>query len=224
LLGDLEWSGVLGVCSGTRLGEVAFAHGQVVAATFGAEQGLPALQSIITLSNGEFTLERSMDLSVTALCAHAQELAKESARIAAAIPSVAEVPHVSYFATQPNALEEVVLDHMALQVLLAVDGHNTVEDLARSFGSQLTLLALATLVHDRLVWFDQPALTPRSLGESALPEQIPCAGPDRHCKPHRFSSWSRVVAIAAEMAWLGILGQLPAGLLTLLIILTSGHR
>src|SRR5918911_4265065 len=100
-LTGLGKSGRLTIADGPMAGEVFLEGGQVVGAAFDAERGLPALDAIgLALGGGRFgfaeqdtsLVEHNVSLSAAELSQHLDELQREAAALAAAIPSLAAVP------------------------------------------------------------------------------------------------------------------------------------
>ena len=170
---DARSSGVLHIARGRMAGELAFDQGQLIAASFGAETGLPALEALMfALGDGQFTFsapdalpERNVFVDQSELLARVADLASEHAAIRQAVPSLEAVPR-RVLEAQPNGLDELRLDRSAIPILLAADGSRTVEALARDFGLVNTMRELARLTQSGLVRLDSVP-EPRRAGRPA---------------------------------------------------------
>src|SRR5712664_2222564 len=119
LLGELRETGLLRLTSGTWLGELAFEHGQLIAATFGQDRGLDALAACtLTVANGEFTfveqansVEPNITLSSDELRQRLDEL---SGGQSPSMPALDSVPRLVVDA--PPTTEQLVLDRTAVQM------------------------------------------------------------------------------------------------------------
>jgi hypothetical protein len=208
-LGDLEWTGVVRVSCGPRLGEIALLDGRVIAACIGSEIGVAALQTMLTaLPNGTFALEPNAHLGAGELVAHVEEFSAESARIAAAMPSLDAVPVRTELEAATDAMDDVVLSRVDLRVLAGLNGQQTVGDLMRQYGASPTLLALVHLMDKGLVHLDC-VVAPR--------QPVPSAWVRHQCRGLR----KRFVAVTGEVFSLVVLGQIPAAVLLVLTVLTS---
>jgi len=135
LLGELRETGVLRITSGTWRGELAFASGQLVSAQFGQDRGLDALDAcVVMLAQGDFTFvegevtpEPHLDVSADVLRQHLDQRSEEHLGPTAGLPSLDAVPHLAG-EPAPSA-DQLVLDRMAVQVLLLVDGQRSVRDI-----------------------------------------------------------------------------------------------
>ena len=129
-------SGQLRIARGGWWAELAFDHGQLVAAAVGEERGPGVLEAIVlALSDGDFTFTEgappaadNVDADATSLQARVEGLAS----MAGALMS----PTVSMLSMVPQLVEPTMddgllrLDRPALNVLLHVDGQRTVEEIA----------------------------------------------------------------------------------------------
>ena len=169
-LGGLHKSGTLVIEDQHWIGTLALADGQVVGARFGREQGLEALEAIFfALQHGRFqfsvsdSCEVNLAMEPSALADHLEALAREVARLAAAVPSLGAVPRVS----EATGDGEVTLSRGALRLLLALDGRRPVAEHARERGLVVTLRELAELRHLGLVAAEQPVTGSSEGGEAA---------------------------------------------------------
>ena len=165
-LAGLRKSGRLEIVAGRWVGELWLALGQVVAGFCGAEQGVEALDAVavaVTLSRGEgtFAFEETEHVPLGQL---PQPLSAE--QVAARIESLS-VSHLAAVLRDPTAVPRVPprgreesartrwqtvdapppeeLEPPTLRLLLAVDGRQTVEQLAKRFGLARTARGLAKL-------------------------------------------------------------------------------
>jgi hypothetical protein len=154
LLLALRVTGRLQITQDRWMGAVYFAHGRMVAATFGAEQGLPALEALLlALPDGRCTFhegvpapEANIELAVPALLAEMHRLSERRAHLVRRVPSLRAIPRArpQHNATPPD--EEVTLPRSALATLAAIDGRQGVAALCRGRGLVRTLEDLALLV------------------------------------------------------------------------------
>ncbi|MDQ3702613.1 MAG: DUF4388 domain-containing protein [Chloroflexota bacterium] len=134
-LSTLRPDGRLLVADDVWGGEVAFDQGEVVAATFGAEQGLAALEAIaLALPNGEFRFTggpppggRDIDLPATEFEAYLTALAESQSFIARMLPSLLAVPQLvdPGAVSLPTGQDQVTIDRSTLYTLLLVDGQRS---------------------------------------------------------------------------------------------------
>src|SRR5438034_8456435 len=102
LLAGLRVTGRLHVAQDRWTGEVGFDQGRIVAAAFGAERGLPALEVILlALPDGQCTFrdqappaESNIPLPAAALEAQLDQLAQRQAQLASAVPSLMAIPQL----------------------------------------------------------------------------------------------------------------------------------
>ncbi|HET6315286.1 MAG TPA: DUF4388 domain-containing protein [Chloroflexota bacterium] len=135
LLGELRETGVLRISSGTWQGELAFARGQLISAHFGDDRGLDALDAcVLMLAQGDFafvegepTPEPDLEVTAEELRQHLEARSEEHLGPTAALPSLDAVPSLAG-EPAPSA-DQVVLDRMAVQVLLLVDGQRSVREI-----------------------------------------------------------------------------------------------
>ncbi|HEX2324451.1 MAG TPA: DUF4388 domain-containing protein, partial [Chloroflexota bacterium] len=184
-LAGLRSSGLLLVADDSWGGEVGFDEGRVVAAAFGAERGLAALEAIaLALPRGEFRFAggaipegRDVDLPPEDLERYLTSLAEEQVALARAIPSLASVPRpVDPGPDGAGAPERITIDRSTLFSLLLVDGRRTVQALCEQRGERgaaQTLKELAWLAGSGLVVIDPP---PPAAPED--PRASPPDGPD----------------------------------------------
>jgi hypothetical protein len=181
-LAGLRSSGRLLVADDSWGGEVGFDEGRVVAAAFGAERGLAALEAIaLALPRGEFRFAggavpegRDADLPPEDLERYLTSLAEEQVALARAIPSLASVPRPADPGPDgAGAPERITIDRSTLFSLLLVDGRRTVQALCEQRGERgaaQTLKELAWLAGSGLVVIDPPP--------PAAPEDPPASPPD----------------------------------------------
>jgi hypothetical protein len=181
-LAGLRSSGRLLVADDSWGGEVGFDEGRVVAAAFGAERGLAALEAIaLALPRGEFRFAggavpegRDVDLPPEDLERYLTSLAEEQVALARAIPSLASVPRpVDPGPDGARAPERITIDRSTLFSLLLVDGQRTVQALCEQRGERgaaQTLKELAWLAGSGLVVIDPPP--------PAAPEDSRASPPD----------------------------------------------
>jgi hypothetical protein len=152
-LTGLGKSGRLTIADGPMAGEVFLEGGQVVGAAFDAERGLPALDAIgLALGGGRFgfaeqdtsLVEHNVTLTPAELRQHLEELHREQAELAAAIPSLSAVPTL-VVDESGGTDEEIGLDRDTLRLLMYIDGRRSVAELARERGLLRTLKQLARL-------------------------------------------------------------------------------
>ena len=179
LLGFLEslhTSGTLVVEDGPWAGNLMLAGGQLVGASFGAEQGLAALDAIfLALPSARFAFsdqvgacEINLVLEPEPLRQHLSALAREAVRLSAAVPSLECVPRVLPADDADGGRSEITVGRSALNLLLALDGQHSVASLARQRGLLPTLRALADLVELGLVLVERPSTAP-----APAPEPMP---------------------------------------------------
>src|SRR6266511_4812142 len=160
-LKGLGKTGSLRISQGRWVGDVSLSGGRVNAASFHSEQGVSALEAMMLgLAGGSFTFtdgspspEPNIDLEPDALHTHLSTFDAERASLAAIIPSLSAVPRV---AKAPSTTGEVVLDGASIETLLAVNGENTVGEIARDHGLVQTARELARLVQNGLITIDMP--------------------------------------------------------------------
>jgi hypothetical protein len=85
---------------------------------------------------------------------HLDELSRERAVLAAAVPSLTSVPRAAV--DDSTDQDELALDRDTLRLLLALDGHQSVTQLAQERGLMRTLKQMAKLVELKLARFDVP--------------------------------------------------------------------
>lgn len=183
-LAGLGKTGRLTIDDGPMGGEVFLNAGQVVGAAFDSERGLPALDAIgLALGSGHFSfaeqegllVEHNLTLTPAELRQHMDQLEREQAVLAAAIPSLAGVPRVAV--DEADSQDEIGLDRDTLRLLLVIDGRRSVAELARERGLLRTLKELARLVQLRLARVDPPGGTPRAPDwGAARPSEPPTPG------------------------------------------------
>jgi len=179
-LEELRATGQLSLQEGLWTGVVSLAEGQVVAASFGEEEGLAALDAIfLALPRSRFAIAETHEASEVKLVAQPGEvherlrqLALEAERLWAAVPSLAHVPWVREIsADRSRGGDEVIgLSRSALGLLVAINGSSSVAELARQRGLLSTLRGLAELVQAGLVELAAPPAEvpiPSAEGEAA---------------------------------------------------------
>src|SRR5438445_3065002 len=126
-LAGLGKTGRLTIDDGPMGGEVFLNAGQVVGAAFDSERGLPALDAIgLALGSGHFSfaeqegllVEHNLTLTPAELRQHMDQLEREQAVLAAAIPSLAGVPRVAV--DEADSQDEIGLDRDTLRLLLVI--------------------------------------------------------------------------------------------------------
>lgn len=173
LLAGLEQTGWLHLTQPPWEGRLGFEGGRIVAASFGPEQGLDALDALLLmLPDGHFTFtegpppaepERNLTLGPRELQLHLAELARTRAALAGRISSWSVVPRPAAGALSQEAGEPVALTRSALQVLLRVDGRRTVAEIATGHGPARTLHDLLALHDLGLVQLEAGARAPRAV-------------------------------------------------------------
>src|ERR671933_806688 len=162
-LTGLGKSGRLTIADGPMAGEVFLDGGQVIGAAFDAERGLPALDAIgLALGGGRFgfaeqdtqQVEHNVSLSPAELSQHLDELQREAAVLAAAIPSLSAVP--TLVVDESGTEDEIGLDRDTLRLLMYIDGRRSVADLARERGLLRTLKQLTRLSQLDLARIEPP--------------------------------------------------------------------
>jgi hypothetical protein len=169
LSGSIEWIGIpallqflLGLRTGGRLrvtrgrwlGEMAFAPGRLVSASFGAWQGHVALEAIVlAFPTGTFSFSadepvpngNNLTLEGGDLLARVEALAARRIWLPDLASLLSAVPRVVSSDEWPASTGHVVLDRETLRILLAIDGRRTVAELVGPSGPAQVLRALATL-------------------------------------------------------------------------------
>jgi len=193
-LAELRKTGHLVISDGPWTGTIALDHGRVVGATFGAERGLDALDAIgLALTKGAFdfsevgpdaddVVELTLMMSAAEVQTHLAELARESAALSEAIPSLSAVPRLLPDGGDDRA--EVTLDRGTLNLLLALEAGGTVADMAARRGVIRTLRQMAQLVRLGLIRVDaavpsrrdmatEDSGVPRGAHRDAQPAELP---------------------------------------------------
>src|SRR5439155_1742967 len=148
-VGSLQHTGELALTDGQSSGGLGFEAGRVVGTWYGTERGLPALEAIVlALADADFSLtvglpgERNVDLDEDQFVDHFQQMTARRENVLAAIPSPAVVPRI---VDGPHGGQRLVVDVSTLRMLVAVDGHRCVEELADGRGLARTMHGLAVL-------------------------------------------------------------------------------
>jgi hypothetical protein len=152
-------------------------EGRVVGAGFGSERGLAALDAIgLALGSGRFGFvddgaepDRNLAMEPADLRRHLDQLQKERAKLAAAIPSLTAVPRAAVDDSADQ--DELALDRDTLRLLISLDGRQTVTQLAQERGLMRTLKQLARLVELNLASLDVPT------SQYAAPPPTPISTP-----------------------------------------------
>ncbi len=198
-LAGLRSSGRLLVADDSWGGEVGFDEGRVVAAAFGAERGLAALEAIaLALPRGEFRFAggavpegRDVDLPPEDLERYLTSLAEEQVALARAIPSLAAVPRpVDPGPDGAGAPERITIDRSTLFSLLLVDGQRTVQALCEQRGERgaaQTLKELAWLAGSGLVVIDPPPPAAPEDPRPSPPDGPPAARRTALMRPRRMA-------------------------------------
>ena len=202
-LTDLSKTGRLAVSDGPTNGTVYLESGRVVGAVFGAERGVAALDAIgLALGSGRFGFvddtgepDRNLALEPAELKRHLDQLTRERATLAAAVPSLTAVPRA--VVDDSSEQDELALDRDTLRLLLALDGRQTVTQLAQERGLMRTLKQLAKLVELGLARLDVPTAVGATVVEDATrvaaPAEAVDAGQDANARSsvRPGSTWSR---------------------------------
>ncbi len=135
-LSTLRSAGRLLVADDAWGGEIVFDQGEVVAASFGTERGLAALEAIaLALPKAEFRFtggapagDRDVDLPAAEFDAYITSLDESQSAIARLLPSLTAVPHLvdPAAAPMPEGQDWVTIDRSTLYTLLLVDGQRSV--------------------------------------------------------------------------------------------------
>ena len=159
-VGSLQYTGELALTDGQRSGGLGFEAGRVVGTWYGTERGLPALEAIVlALADADFSLtvglpgERNVDLDEDQFVDHLQQMTARRENVLAAIPSPAVVPRI---VDGPHSGQRLVVDVSTLRMLVAVDGHRCVEELADGRGLARTMHGLAVLAEAGLLTVSSP--------------------------------------------------------------------
>ena len=169
LLAEFGRSGRLYISAGRRTGELQLDDGRVVAASFGSEHGLAALDSAALLLPGaqfEFVdgptpQDQIIALTPDRLVARLQELENEQRRLAGTVPSMSSVARMERLADEVGQEgSPVTLARLALGLLMAVDGHRSVWDIVGSQPLAPSLRHLNGLVEQGLIRIDAPPVEP----------------------------------------------------------------
>jgi hypothetical protein len=181
-------------------GEVFLRHGQVVAAAFGMPRGLggrpsdglrglAALQAIVLTPSGSFFVaeddaapEHNIALSAEELRAHLVALDNERAMYRSVWLAWDAVPRRIDAAEQPSADETLIIDRGKLNLLVAIDGRQTVAELVGAQSLLRTLRDLRWLMDQRLITAADPGAAAESSyrSHSGIAQLEPGAGrPER---------------------------------------------
>ncbi len=165
-LSSVDKSGYLDLSRHGWTGRVCLNSGRLVAASFGRERGLAALDAVLlVLSDAEFQFVDGLSLAdsdgdlaigVDDLESRPPNVPVRQRWLAAAIPTPMSVPRVVKLAEQNGDATELVLRVGTLRTLLAVDGHRTVQELRDHVASAEVLVDLAILLDLSLINFDSP--------------------------------------------------------------------
>jgi Domain of unknown function (DUF4388) len=191
-LTGLGKSGRLTIADGPMAGEVFLDGGQVIGAAFDAERGLAALDAIgLALGGGRFgfaeqethVVEHNVSLSTAELRQHLDDLQREAAVLAAAIPSLSAVPHL--VVDESGTEDEIGLDRDTLRLLMQIDGRRSVAELARERGLLRTLKQLARLSQLKLARIEavHAAASGGSDWRASYASQSPAAQPHPQAEP-----------------------------------------
>jgi hypothetical protein len=169
VLTGLPLRGCLYITQDHWTGALSFDQGRIVAAAFGAERGLPALEAIlVALLDGRCVFragvpacEPNIDLTPRTLEAELHQLAQRQARLARAGLSPAAVPRASAPRDQSCSEEAITLPRGALATLAAIDGRHRVDEICGGRGLMPTLEDLATLADLNLVSIEVPSRRPQ---------------------------------------------------------------
>ena len=171
VLGDLGKSGCLRISDGRWAGEVSFDRGELIAAAFGLERGLAALEAIVfalpraqfTFTDGVAPMEREIQIPRRELEARLAATIAARAMLPPAISTPADVPRLAA-PDRPGLPEAIRLGRSAVRTLLAVDGRRSIQEIAGDHGLAQTVRELAVLARAGLVCAElspeAPAETP----------------------------------------------------------------
>ena len=218
-LEGLRASGNLQVVDGRWTGTIALAEGRVVGATFGTEQGLPALEAVclglprghFSVSQREATFQVNLVLEPAALRERLEAWECEAARLWAAVPSLEAVPRVRH-GDDRVAAGEITLRRRILSLLLALDGRRSVAALAQERGLVPALRGLAELAELGLVEFQTPS-TEDTPAIRTSPEPDAWGATGRQVWPSQCEPQGKQESGTGEMATPGD-GVIPAAVAT----------
>jgi hypothetical protein len=191
-------SGHLHLFHGRWSGAIGFDRGEIVAASVGTAEGLPALEALVlamavchfTFTDGPWVEARTIALPPDALRTYLAQLAALRVRGALPGPLLDAVPHLaeppdgaaagrsglpSGVAAPPEA-GEVVLDRRTLWTLAGVDGRRTVAEIVERRGTVEAVLEVAALAELGLIGFVSPAPAPPVPLAAAAALAAPAAG------------------------------------------------
>jgi len=163
LLAQQRKTGYLRVLQGHLSGDLYFASGEITSAVAGMERGLDALDAILlVMARGDFAFVEdpasatppapNVHLQGAALQEHIRETAGRAEALRAAVPSLTAVPRP--VSRRPSPPHPTGLAPATADLLAAVDGRRTVQELATGRGLAQTLTGLATLRRAGLIVFD----------------------------------------------------------------------
>ncbi len=161
-IAERQATGRLLLSRGSWVAEVIFANGCLVSATVGQEVGLAALQFILLgFSEGEFVFsaaaaggQQNVAAGGLDLQGHLARLASAQAELAADVPAPALVPRLSD-APIASRGTQLSVSRRALAVLLAIDGQQTVAEIAAGCGLSESVRALMHLQQLGLITFEE---------------------------------------------------------------------
>jgi hypothetical protein len=223
-LSGLQASGCLRITCDQWAGDLCFADGQVVSASFGRERGRAAIVAIVlALPRGRFIFgdaaapeDRNVQIAADELQDYIDQLAVEHASLAEVPLAPSAIPRAIVPANAPTVSsagdEKVVLGRSAMRTLLAIDGRRTIAELGGEDHLVPTLHDLTTLLAQDLVCIDAPPATtvpqvaPAPQGEPARsaadqPTPSDAAQPDESTLRY----WLRPIILAlVALALLGV--------------------
>jgi hypothetical protein len=166
-LRSADKSGCLRLSRDGWTGQVCLHEGLLVAASFGRDRGLAALDAILlVLSDAQFSFFEGLSsadrvgelaIDVDDLAARPPNVPVRQRGLAATIPTPLAVPRIVKLAEQSRDPTELVLRIGTLRTLLAVDGQRSVQELSDHVTSADVLVDLAILMDLSLINFDLSA-------------------------------------------------------------------
>jgi MFS family permease len=176
VLGDLGKSGCLRLTNGYWAGEMSFDRGEIIAASFGLERGLAALEAIVfALPRAEFTftdsvvsMPREIELARRELETRLAATVAARATLPPALATPADVPRLAA-PDSSGGPEAVRLDRSTMRTLLAVDGRRSIQEIAADRRLAQTVRELALLARAGLVCGDAPS--------ESVPVELPVEAP-----------------------------------------------
>jgi hypothetical protein len=223
-LSGLQASGCLRITCDQWAGDLCFADGEVVSASFGKERGRAAIVAIVlALPRGRFTFgdaaapeDRNVQIAPDDLQDYIDQLSVEHASLADVPLAPSAVPRAVVPANAPTVSsagdEKVVLGRSAMRTLLAIDGRRTIAEIAGEDRLVPTLHDLTTLLAQDLVCIDAPPaaaapqLAPAPQGEPApAADAQPTPSDEAQPEDSALRYWLRPIILAlVALALLGV--------------------